>query len=122
VFTIDNTGAAIPLGKVQGLPTSIIMDHGAQLSPLLDQAFIKTVNPAVAIPRGGTSYQCRSVRFRADGSTDLPLTGGPWFITLHKVTDGDGLSASDVGVGKPIKNYLTVQIDPISGSVTIYSP
>ena len=124
-FAVDDGGLCSPIGKVEGMFGSVIMDSGTGLSPILSGSFSRVWSAAVPqlpIPRANTSYQCCAFRFLADGSTSLPTTGGPWFITLHTMTDGDGLTAIDVGPNAKIKNFVTIQIDPTSGSLTTYRP
>jgi hypothetical protein len=58
------------------------------------------------------------MHFTASGATDLLPTGGPsgsWFLTLHAETKGDGLSI-------PPPNFVTIQVDPVSGTLEFFRP
>ena len=117
LFAVDDLGKCTALGKVEMLPQAVIADSGAPLSTLLaagQQKVWTASDPMLSLPRAGLNYNCRSFRFRPDGSTDLDASAR-WFITLHNVNDGDGLNA-------PPRNFVTVQIDPISGAATSYRP
>ncbi|MEI6071369.1 MAG: Verru_Chthon cassette protein D [Verrucomicrobiae bacterium] len=111
-FKIDDNGDAKPIGKIETLPTSIIMDSGATLSTLLGTT--TNLSPAPAIPRVGTSYNCCAFRFLADGSANLPKTD-TWFVTFHNILDSDKL-------GTPPANFITIQIDPANGSMKTWQP
>lgn len=104
-------------GRVEVLPSSIIFDSGATLSTLLGSALAKTwTDVPPQIPAAGRNYNCRAFRFLADGSTNLPGTGGTlWFITLHNLVEGDGRAT-------PPPNYTTLKIDPVNGSLKVYRP
>jgi len=122
-FKIDDNEGATPVGKIETLPTSIIMDSGATLSTLpaklIDKLWTNSLDQKVNIPRVATSYNCRAFRFLADGSASSGTTNltktDHWFVTFHNILDGDGLS------GLP-KNYITLQIDPSNGSIKTWQP
>lgn len=121
-FEIDDSGKATPIGKCEIMPPTIIMDSGAALSTLPGQSNGKTNwttlpdtrDLQVKIARAGTNYNCRAFCFLADGSAALSKTG-KWFVTLHNILDGDALTTAP-------KNYITVQIDPSSGSLKTWQP
>ena len=117
-FDIDDSGKATPVGKSELMPPNIIMDSGATLSTLPGQSNDKTnwttLDTKINIPRASTNYNCRAFRFLSDGSAALSKTG-KWFVTLHNVLDGDALA-------KAPTNYITVQIDPASGSLKTWQP
>ena len=121
-FDIDDSGKATPIGKCEIMPPTIIMDSGATLSTLPGQLNNKTNwttlpdtrDLQVKIPRAGTNYNCRAFCFLSDGSTGLSKTN-KWFVTLHNILDGDALTTVP-------KNYITVQIDPLSGSLKTWQP
>jgi len=123
-FEIDDTGKATPSGRSEVLPTTIIMDSGAALSTLpaklKDKIWTSVLDPQISIPRAGTSYNCRSFRFLPDGSVSSGGTAGlsktdKWYLTLHNIVEGDGLSI-------PPSNYISVQIDPVNGSLKTWQP
>ena len=123
-FDIDESGKATPIGKSELMPPTIFMDSGAALSTLPanlnTKTFTNSLDPRVSIPRGGTNYNCRAFRFLSDGSASSSGSPGlsktdKWFVTLHNILDGDALAA-------PPTNYITVQIDPASGSLKTWQP
>ena len=117
-FELREDGAAVPLDRMVKLPQGIILDGGAQLSPLLGSARTKqwtSNDQQVNLPGVGTSYETRAIRLRPDGSTDLAAAAQPWFLTLHAENAGDNLSA-------PPKNFAMIQIDPWTGRSALYRP
>jgi len=130
IFDIPNSGAAVPLGKVEHLPESIIIDSGnidsnKTLSSIISsgkQSDVPTSSDGntlqIPIPKVAKAYNSVSFRFEPDGSTNLLLSSTPgtnWFLTLHKQNDGDGLQT-------PPPNFITIQIDPYNGHVRTYRP
>jgi uncharacterized protein (TIGR02596 family) len=118
LFEINDSGTAVPRGKLQKLPTGVIIDSNSTLSSILTQTNLGATNP---IPTVGTNYNCASFRFHTDGSTQLsfspPSPPGSWCLTLHTLrgASGDGMSTPPV-------NYITLQIDPVSGSILTFRP
>lgn len=64
------------------------------------------------IPGVGTSYKYLSVRFKPDGQTNLDPEGN-WFVTVAGNLTRDG---------EMPQNFLTVQIDPVTGTIRHYRP
>ncbi|MEI8309272.1 MAG: Verru_Chthon cassette protein D [Verrucomicrobiota bacterium] len=125
-FEIDDSGKATPIGKCELMTPTIIMDSGATLSTLPANlninTFTNSLDPRVNIPRAGTNYICRAFRFLSDGSASSAGSANlskskpaTWFVTLHNILDGDALT-------KAPTNYITVQIDPSSGSLKTWQP
>ncbi len=113
ILSVTDAGTVAPIGKVEILPSQIIMDSNAQLSTLLATA---QNNPTLSIPAVGTNYNWCSFRFRPDGSTNLsPVTPAYWCVTLHNALEGDNRTT-------PPSNYATLQIDPVNGSLTMHRP
>ena len=122
-WEVVKTNSFVPLGKVQALPAGIIMDKGTSnaattLSSILNPN--STIGPPgpVALPRVGTQYSYVAIHFTAGGATDLLPTGGlsgSWFLTLHAETARDGLST-------PPANFVTIQVDPVSGTLDFFRP
>ncbi len=128
LFEMQDSGAAVAMGKALRLPQSIILDSstgggpGATLSSLLDigtTPSLKKVWSAldlqVSVPRvNGTNYNCCAFRFLPDGSTNLsPFSPpGPWFLTLRSLTD----------VKSPPANFFTIQIDATNGHIKTFRP
>lgn len=119
LFLVNEDGTVSPLRAVVTFPLGIIADSGATLSTLLTDSFVKkkwTPNDPTqpSIPRAGLKYNCCEFRFRPDGSTNLSPASN-WFVTLHNNIDGDARSS-------PPPNYVTIQIDPINGTSSVYRP
>jgi uncharacterized protein (TIGR02596 family) len=116
----------IPLEKVQSLPTGVIMDKGtSNPATTISSIFLYNPNMAitgppgpVAIPLVGTQYSYVAIHFTPSAATDLLPTGGAagsWFLTVHSELSGDGLSI-------PPPNFVTIQIDPVSGTLQFFRP
>ena len=131
-----DSGVYVPLGKVQPLPSGIILDAGNTLSSILSSATQVTSLPAsvspakitganlnIPLPQPGKVYNAVVFQFLRDGSTNLPLTanlllaagGPPWFMTLHNMNDGDTLTTAP-------HNFFSVQIDPSNGHMHTFRP
>jgi uncharacterized protein (TIGR02596 family) len=127
-FEVLDNGAILPLGKIQMLPTTVVMNEG-KLSSLLDPNVRgephQPTEKDPEIPRISTkdvskteSYVYQTLRFKQDGSTDLPSAGNAqWFITLHGINEVIATESS-----KPPANFFTLQIDPVSGAARSFRP
>ena len=122
IFDIQDSGAAVPLSKVQVVPPSIVIDSGAVLSSIIGSASPAAVPASTTgaalnfpIPRAGTQYNCTLFRFLPDGSTNLSLASQWWFLTLHNLLDGRNLDT-------PPANYFTIQIDANNGHIKTFRP
>ena len=115
VFEMTSSSAYVAVEKVQFLPDGIILDSNAALSSVFDQSKRIKVTGTLSLPGIGTNYTYMYVRFFPDGSTDLLSTAAPWFATLHDETKGDNLNV-------PPANFITLQVDPVSGTITYYRP
>jgi uncharacterized protein (TIGR02596 family) len=113
---LDN-GAALQFSKMEQLPAGVSFDSGTISTLLSTTARQKTFTkePKIPLPRIDTNYDCAAFRFLPSGNTDLPLPAANWYVTIHREQDGDGLT-------QPPANYITVQVDSISGSVKLYRP
>ena len=97
-FEIIESGAAIPLNKIQRLPATVVFNR-AGMSTLLDESLrgvAKNAEDDSSAPELAREvkrkYQYQAFRFLPDGSTDLPAVqtsdtsgDGNWFITLHSL-------------------------------------
>jgi uncharacterized protein (TIGR02596 family) len=106
-----------PLGKLQRLPGTLVMDENATYSTLIADASRNKIwssagDPRLALPGIGNHYDACYFCFRPDGSTDLSRLGA-WFLTVHGETDT---------WPAPAKNYATLQVDPINGIAKIHRP
>lgn len=125
LFQITPQGVALPIDKVQTLPSSVIFSYSETegLSSLLDKPTALTPKkPGIndkAAPRLGRgidyNYDYVSFKFMQDGSTDRNPTGR-WFVTVI------GLNDRLESPTKPPPNFFTVQIDPVSGVTKTYRP
>jgi uncharacterized protein (TIGR02596 family) len=121
-FEITESGAAIPLNKMQKFPSTVLLHDGEYSSIISDssQQPPKKARPADPAIAGGVerNYEYVSFRFYQDGSTNLKPTGGDsggnWFVTVMNSTDAQR-KIEDV-------NFFTMQIDPVSGSTKSYRP
>ena len=117
LFEISESGNAAPLGKLQRLPVTVIVDSGDSLSALIAKSTVTPGNSLnYPLSTVGTNYYCVSFRFQPDGSTNLS-PADTWFLTLHGSTEGDKLTGSNVP-----GNFITLQIIPANGQVKIYRP
>lgn len=117
-FELLDDGTAKPLDKMVRLPSELILDSSASLSPLLSASRAKqwtATDTQTRLPDIGTSYDTRAIVFRPNGYTDLAVGGQTWFVTLHTANAGDNLSALP-------PNFSVIQIDPWTGRTSIFRP
>lgn len=126
IFSISDSGLAVPLDKVEHFPTTFMFDSGSTLSSLIPQAASTTPNAAAplllngpqnfSIPVAGKNFNMVTFRFNPDGSTNLGVTPvGGWFITSHLIQNGDRLT-------KAPANFATLQIDSSNGTLREFRP
>lgn len=121
MFEVVESGAAVPLDKVQRLPGAVIMNATATFSTIIagtgQTARTPTAASDPALPRGvGLSYKYVAFRFLPDGSTNLsPTATAGWFLTVHNLSDKPTGNV-------PPPNFFTLQIDPVSGSTKGFRP
>jgi hypothetical protein len=122
LFEILENGGALPLGRFQRLPSTIVMNRGS-ISTLLQDLPARQADrnkgdvELPALPgknEGKWKYEIKSFRFLPDGSTDLKPTG-KWFVTIH------GQEAKEEA-SEPPSNFFTIQVDPINGATRSYRP
>jgi uncharacterized protein (TIGR02596 family) len=120
-FEILDSGSAVPLWKVQYLPTTVVIDSGNTLSSIIAQSSSSTPTLTTgaaltnAIPRVGLNYNCVSFRFLPDGSANFAPAAAHWFLTLHTMEAGDALPA-------PPPNFFALQINPSNGHIQSFRP
>lgn len=117
-FELLDDGTAKPLDKMVRLPSELIIDSSASLSPILSASRAKqwtATDTQTRLPDIGTSYDTRAIVFRPNGYTDLAATGMAWFVTLHSASEGDNLSELP-------KNFSVIQIDPWTGRTSVFRP
>ena len=123
-FAVSDTGAALPINKVEHFPVTFMIDSGSTLSSLLAQATegatsapVLTKSPQTYnIPVADKAFNAVAFRFNPDGSTNLGTApNGGWFITSHQIQYGDRQS-------KVPPNFATLQIDPSNGALREFRP
>ncbi len=122
LFEILNNGSAVPIDKVQALPSSIIYSYSGSpdgLSSILESSATVLRKPTPQDPllaRGiENHYDFVSFRFLPDGSTNLVATQ-TWCVTLIGLNDR--LEAANT----PPANFFTLQLDPVNGSGRGFRP
>jgi uncharacterized protein (TIGR02596 family) len=115
IYTVDQNGVWSPYGAVHHLAANVGIDSGTTLSSLFSTSNKKvwTSQTQAAIPGYGTSYDAWAIRFMPDGSVGTATQN--MFLTVHDVTLGDKLSALPA-------NYSLLNIDYVTGAVTLYRP
>lgn len=113
IFTVtsppdDASGAAEvfePAGAVTTLEDGMVISNDRNFSSILDLGYQT---------QGSDIYgRYIALRFHSDGSTQLQ-NGRPWFLTIQE--------NKPVPQGQKLKNFVTVQIDPASGSLRTFQP
>ena len=131
-FEILDSGVAVPLGKIQRLPNTVVFNEtklsslielaGPTQPPLKGDATNDNTAPQLA---GGVTnnYQWGAFRFLPNGGTNL-APNGLWFLTLHGITVDPTTTTKVKDDDDPsIKfNFFTLQIDPVSGNSKSYRP
>jgi uncharacterized protein (TIGR02596 family) len=135
VVEVLDSGAVIPLAKLQVLPETMIMSGGdpstlvsssdLSINQRSRRASKEITKDTAGKPTGGDpslprkielDYEFVSFRFLQDGSTDLKaLDGLKWCVTIHNINE------RVTGTTLP-PNFVTLQIDPVSGAIRIYRP
>ena len=115
IYTVDQDGVWSPYGGVHHLPANIGIDSGTTLSSLFTASNQKvwTSQAQAAITGYGTSYDAWAIRFMPDGS--IARATQNMFLTLHDVSLGNQLTTLPA-------NYSLINIDYVTGAVTLYRP
>jgi uncharacterized protein (TIGR02596 family) len=111
-----------PLDKINYLPNQVIICPNPTYSTLLD--YTNTSRSGIStnqevLPGGTTMTPYVSFTFRATGGTGLtPVTPpiGIWDLALYTET-----TPATTSTGLP-SNYITVQVDPVTGNERVYRP
>lgn len=124
IYEIDDNGTVLPVGRLQHLPEGIAVNTSSSLSNLISDAsrqksFGSSKDPKSPLPGNISNYSATYVQFLPDGSTDLSTSGGgdsgKWYLTLQASTDN--ISSATVP-----KNFITIQVDPVSGTLKSLRP
>lgn len=110
----------VAVGKVVRLPQPIIISGESKFSTLLSSANGSARTMTV---QGQSGVEYRTVRFRPSGSTTLDPRGANggsdrWFLTLATQVE----LTQNAGQGRPATNFITIQIDPVTGRTKSYQP
>lgn len=113
-FVLDEEGTSSqPLNRIRYLPTGIVLAEEEEFSSLLSPA---TLSQDTEDLPGQAAATYHSFRFKPDGSTNLdPSRAGGWFVTLRPE------SAELKANGLPA-NFVTIQIDPVTGLLRQFRP
>jgi len=108
-----------PLDKIKYLPSQVIISSNTNYSTLIstNSSANGISTNSEALPGGGVTNYI-SFQFRATGGTTLtPVTGtgSTWYLALFPE------NAYTNSAGMP-NNYVTVQVDPVTGNVKTYRP
>ncbi len=105
-FEIKPDGTELAVSRMQKLPDTAILDS----SPTLSSVFDETTNPSkqgtVKLPTLDRNYKYFTIRYKPDGSTELPFGTQKWYMTIHDLQRGDKLEALP-------DNFAMIQIDPV---------
>lgn len=105
-----------PLTRAIRLPASTCVDSGTTLSPLLGQIEKSTGSQlASSLPVVGTDYTASIIRFRPDGSAEVPSAAASNFLTLRPARLDDPLTELP-------PNYAVIQISSTNGHIKTYRP
>ncbi|MEM6884081.1 MAG: Verru_Chthon cassette protein D [Verrucomicrobiota bacterium] len=123
IVALQDNGEAIPVSKILNLPKSIVINQSSELSPLISEVsrtktYDGSDDPIDTLPVIGQPAETKYITFRSDGSTDLDPSGGEsgkWFLTLHD-------NESDSTTGTAPDNWVTIQVEPLIGTVTVHRP
>lgn len=100
------------IASLEKIGSQVLVPEGVLISNDPGWSSLWTLEPQTeTTPEGDQEYV--AIRFRPDGSTDLPETGG-WHLTL--------LDAQDSLRQELPANFYTLQIDPVTAKLEIYRP
>lgn len=111
IFSVEPDGTRAAAGRLKRFGPGIAGNESATLSTLLTNTASPTNGPA-RLP-GDISYKWAGFQFRPDGSSSLPTTGTS-SITVQDIRKGS--------TSTPPANYITIEIEPIIGSVRAHQP
>jgi uncharacterized protein (TIGR02596 family) len=97
----------VAVSKVAQLPDNVIISESSTLSPMLTAGTTGTTNLA-----NFGSVQYSAFRFRANGSLEGGFGAANNILTLQMAT----------AQGNPPSNYYTIQVNALTGRVSVYRP
>ena len=112
LWMTDETGTnSTPLGKLQKLPEGVLIASNDVLSPLLKAD--SSVGGVMTILSQSTAQHYVGFLIRSSGALSSAITTDNNFLTIVAARDADKT---------PPKNYYAVQVNPVTGRVTIQRP
>lgn len=113
IWAVDAAGGSseVPLSRMTRLGDSVAL-HPV-FSPILEAGGLSGTQPLPGY-QGGIDY--RGVRFRPDGSLDALVGADANYLTIINARYFDAEAEA------PPANFLTVQINPYTGTPVIYQP
>ena len=106
----DAGGASVPLGKVMKLPQSIVISENTTVSAALEKTPTGTMPTNSSL--SGKSYAY--LRIRPSGAVDPSLAMSNFFFSVVSARSGSNSALPP--------NYVTIQINPLTGTPLVYRP
>lgn len=105
----------LPDGAYEGLPFFILPEGiGISRDPKLTSFFSSDDNAEFLIRGEKDKDSYVGFRFRPDGETELP--NGKWFLTVIPE------QIATLETDEALRNFVTIQIDPVMGRVRVFRP
>lgn len=114
IVSFDATGAAVAVGRIVKLPDGTAISEAASLSPVI-AGLPSGTRPANGLTGAGAEY--RSFRIRPNGTVEpVPAAAqrSDFFFTVVKARQ-----ATESGAPP---NYMSIQVNPDTGSTLAYRP
>lgn len=112
IYSIEPDGTRAAAGRLKLFGIGIAANESSALSTLLTNDVSPTNGPAT-LP-GNISYRWAGFAFRPDGSTSITNSTRP-SMTLQEIRTG-------ISNSTPPANFITIEIEPVIGSVRSYQP
>jgi len=110
---VEPGGTSKPLRRTLELPTGICISTKAEWSSLMTLPESAATAASVNLPKIGTQYAYRKIRFYPSGATDLnPVS--KWFFTLFNDRNEGQTSLPS--------NIAVVELDPVNGLTVVTRP
>lgn len=108
VETTDSDVTEVPAGRLRKLPAGVVISDNPSLSPLLD------ADPHVKgdAKIGDDAVTYAGFRFLPGGRTSSTVVATNNFLTAQPIADDPAAP----------KNFYTLQVDPLTGKVSVFRP
>ena len=106
----DASGTNVPLGRVMKLPQNIVIAENTTLSAALDKTPTATMPTNTSMAGKAYAY----LRIRPSGAVDPSLTMSNFFFAVVSSRFGTDSTLPP--------NYVTIQINPLTGTPLVYRP